>query len=82
MMQIFQKAVIDIKHLFDSENFSYFSTGGLIGVITFTGLEQYIIDTGLRIFTACLLAFFGGIFGIVGKEVAEKVKKDWKKWRK
>lgn len=82
MLQILQKTVFDLKHLFNSENFSYFSTGGLIGVITFTGLEQYIIDTGLRILSACILAFFGGVFGIVGKEVVEKIKKEYKKWRK
>lgn len=82
MIQILNRTFLDLRHLFDSDNFSYFSMGGLIGIITFTGLEQYIIDTALRVFTACVLAFTGGLVGVFGKEVGEKLKREYKKWKK
>lgn len=82
MFQIFSKTLFDIKHLFDGDNFSWFFTGSLLSIITFTGMEQYIVDTSLKILTACLIAFSGGVIGVLGKEVGEKLKKEYKKWKK
>ena len=80
MLQVLEKTFLDLRHLFTSDNFSYFSFGGLLGVATYTSLQEYIMDTVLRILAACLIAFFGGIFGVIGKESWLVLKSKFKKW--
>ena len=80
MLDVLEKTFLDLRHLFTSDNFSYFSMGGLLGVATYTTLQEYIMDTGLRILSACLIAFFGGIFGVIGKESWVVLKSKFKKW--
>lgn len=82
MIQILERTLFDLRNLFNGDNFSWFFTGSLLSIVTFTGLEQYIIDTTLKIITACLIAFSGGVIGVFGKEVGEKLKRGWRKYRK
>lgn len=82
MGQLIYKTLFDLKHLFSNDNFSSFSVGSILGLISYTSLEHYITDTVIRIITTCIVAFFGGVIGVAGKEVGEKIKNDSKKWLK
>lgn len=82
MIQVLAKTIVDLKYLFNDDNFSFFSMGSVLGLISYTSLENFITDTLLRILATCAVAFFGGIVGVIGKEIGEKIKRDAKKWTK